>query len=260
MIRIFRPRRPPLILRTLGKAATRALREAYDAGERRFTFDRAIYGDAAVKEALRRAQHDKCCFCESKIAHVMYGDVEHYRPKAGHRQAREEPLIVPGYYWLAYELTNLLFCCEICNRRFKGNLFPLDDPSRRATSHHRRLSRESPRFIDPTTMDPTAYIGFRDEVAFPIGDHPTGRETIESLQLNREELLEVRRDRLYLIRGLTLRYRRLQRLREQLRERLAEPDPPTGLREQFQRVEAEIEEHFIGDSAPFAAMIRAALA
>ena len=78
--------------------------------------------------------------------HIAYGDVEHYRPKAGYRQDAEDPLGRPGYYWLAYEWSNLLFCCQICNQRFKRNLFPLVDPARRAETHHDDLSSEQPLF------------------------------------------------------------------------------------------------------------------
>ena len=61
-------------------------------------------------------------FCESKVSHIAYGDVEHFRPKAGYRQRPEDPLVQPGYYWLAYEWSNLLFCCQLCNQRFKATI------------------------------------------------------------------------------------------------------------------------------------------
>jgi hypothetical protein len=37
---------------------------------RDFEFDGGIYGHRSVKDALREAQHGKCAFCESKIAHI----------------------------------------------------------------------------------------------------------------------------------------------------------------------------------------------
>ena len=101
-----------------------------------------------------KAQHDKCCFCESKVTHISYGDVKHYRPKAGYRQDPEEPLGRPGYYWLAYEWSNLMFCCQICNQRFKRNLFPLADPARRAETHHDDLSTKHAIFLHPGYRGP----------------------------------------------------------------------------------------------------------
>jgi hypothetical protein len=105
----------------------------YCAGTRTFSFDPAIYGDVAVKAALVAAQHKKCCFCESIVG--TDGDVEHFRPKAACRQTSGDALTRPGYYWLAYDWSNLLLACGPCNQRHKGNLFPLADPSRRVTSH-----------------------------------------------------------------------------------------------------------------------------
>src|SRR5262249_33142527 len=103
MIRVHRPPTVPLILATKGAAATAALCADYLAGTREFIFDRDIYGAAEVKEALKQAQHDKCCFCESKVSHISFGDVEHFRPKAAVRQIPGGSLRRPGYYWLAYE-------------------------------------------------------------------------------------------------------------------------------------------------------------
>src|SRR6476661_10679447 len=122
----------PFILSTKGKAARAALEQRYNAGEREFTskdFNSGIYGDKEVKETLIAVQDYKCCFCESKIGHIAYGDVEHYRPKAGWVQD-EEPINKPGYYWLAYEWDNLLLSCEKCNQRYKKNYFPLANNSR----------------------------------------------------------------------------------------------------------------------------------
>ena len=145
MIRVIKPQTAPLILRDpnkRGPKATRKLRGAYDHGTRAFTFNSDIYGAKSVKKALIKAQHDKCCFCESKITHVAYGDVEHFRPKGGYRQRPEDELEQPGYYWLAYAWTNLYLSCQLCNQRYKANLFPLKDPDRRAKSHHEDVAAE----------------------------------------------------------------------------------------------------------------------
>ena len=109
--------------------------DSYKSGAKAFAsrdFESGIYGAKSVKQALQKAQHGKCAFCESKITHIAYGDVEHFRPKAGYRQCPKDPLVRPGYYRLAYEWSNLFFCCTLCNQRFKGNHFPLADPARRA--------------------------------------------------------------------------------------------------------------------------------
>lgn len=173
MIRIEKPDTPPTILREDGINVRRSHSvtfahdpEAFRSGERTFEFDRSIYAHSSVKTSLIEAQHYKCCFCESKIIHVAYGDVEHFRPKAGYRQDPEEELQRPGYYWLAYEWTNLFLSCQICNQRFKQNLFPLDNPGDRATSHRDDVADEEPLFLHPGRDDPERHVGFREAVAF----------------------------------------------------------------------------------------------
>lgn len=205
MIRIHKPASPPAILVSAGKRRrsehsrdfTRS-RAAFLCGERTFEFDRSIYSDASVKRELIAAQHDKCCFCESKVSHITSGDVEHFRPKAACRQGVDAAIERPGYYWLAYEWANLYFACEQCNRRAKGSLFPLVDPAHRARSHHqaRRVGREAPLFLNPGVDDPEVFIAYRDEVPFAIAANPRAAATIAALNLGRDELSERRRDRL----------------------------------------------------------------
>lgn len=205
MIRVSKPATAPRILRdhdSSGPKATRALEQAYDAGEREFKFNSDIYGAKSVKNALIKAQFDKCCFCESKITHVYYGDVEHFRPKGGFRQQSSDPLVQPGYYWLAYAWTNLFLSCALCNQRYKGNLFPLANPPERARSHHDNIQDEDPLFIHPVDNDPEEYIGFRDEYAYAIDGNNRGEKTIQALGLDRDELDEMRRDVLTNVRML----------------------------------------------------------
>jgi len=186
----------PEILNQSGTAKTRTLCEDYDQGKGSFDFDSAVYGHKTVKQALIDMQHGKCCFCESKILHIASGDVEHYRPKAGYRQNRDEALRKPGYYWLAYAWENLLLSCERCNRQCKKNLFPLLDDDKRAHCHQDDIAMETPLLINPTVTDPKNHIGFRDEIPYPIDDSPYGKTTIAALGLDREELNEIRRTKL----------------------------------------------------------------
>lgn len=195
MIRIHKPRQAPAILREKGTQRRSAHSRSFTLhGARRFEFDRSIYGHHTVKEALLSAQHGKCCFCESKVRHVASGDVEHFRPKAAVRQSEDDPLDAPGYYWLAYDWSNLFFCCERCNRRHKANLFPLADPEKRVRRHHdaRRIGVERPLFIDPGSEDPGRFMSFRRSSVYPIDDSERGKQTIRGLGLDRAALDENR--------------------------------------------------------------------
>jgi hypothetical protein len=202
MIRILRPQKIPKVLHADGRQRRDEHVAQHSQGDTAFIFDRAVYGHTEVKAALRIAQHDKCGFCESKVSHVAFGDVEHFRPKSAVRSRPGEALISPGYFWLAYEWENLMFACECCNRRHKGNLFPLFDETTRARAPSDIIDRESPLFIDPSREDPAAHIGFREEVPYAIGGNARGEATIDALGLHRPELVERRRDRLQKLRQL----------------------------------------------------------
>lgn len=195
MIRIRKAAEAPMILRERGAMLTAELCARIDAGEAP-SFHRDVYGAAEVKHALSAAQHDKCCFCESKLQHAQFGDVEHFRPKATALQEPAGPS-APGYYWLAYAWENLYLSCEVCNRRHKRGLFPLLNPEQRVTSHHRRttLALEQPMFVDPGNDDPTVLIEFRKELAVARNGNDRGAVTIEALQLNRAALWDRRRER-----------------------------------------------------------------
>ena len=94
MIRIVKPDNVPKILTTKGAEQTQRDCTAYDnspddyrSGTKTFNSNNRIYGTKSVKNALLRAQNDKCCYCESKFLSTDYGDVEHYRPKGAVKQA-----------------------------------------------------------------------------------------------------------------------------------------------------------------------------
>jgi uncharacterized protein (TIGR02646 family) len=178
-----------------GTAVTILLKKAHDKGERDFDFNPKIYGDKTVKAELIKLQHDKCCFCESKISVISHGDVEHYRPKAGWVQANEK-LNKPGYYWLAYEWSNLMFSCQICNQTHKKNFFPLLNPKKRAKSHKDNIADEQPLLINPSTEDPEAHIDFNQHSVIAIDGNERGKITINKLGLDRDTLNEKRMSKL----------------------------------------------------------------
>lgn len=259
MISVIKPHGAPGVLRKRGLLATRRLIEAYDknpadyqSGDRTFTFSRDIYGHRSVVEALRRAQHNKCCYCERKAE----GDIEHFRPKSGYQQSIGSPFQRPGYYWLAYQWSNLLFACGPCNQRHKKSIFPLLRAGRRAKSHHNELAREEPLLLDPSTDDPMEHIDFRDEVAYAIEGSRRGEATIRVLQLNREDLIESRRDRLQLLLLLKERIRQIEKeIRRRTIQGLTSPSP---LIRQLAKIR-DVLLSATSDGAEYASMSRAAM-
>jgi uncharacterized protein (TIGR02646 family) len=193
MIHVQRTYPPPATLTSTKAQESRdELERLVQAGEVKLSFDSGLYGAKDVKAALQDMQHDKCCFCESQITHIAYGDVEHFRPK-GAVQEDDGQLTQPGYYWLAYTWENLLFACQICNQREKRNKFPVEGV--RAKWPTDALDHESPLFIDPTGLDdPEALITFTDKgQAVAVDGDRRGGVTIEALGLNRDDLVERRR-------------------------------------------------------------------
>lgn len=199
MIRVHKSTSIPVPLRgptSSGGKATTKLIAAYDAGERSFEFSSKIYGHPKVRAALIADQRGKCVFCEAKVTHTQYGDVEHFRPKGGYQQSLDDDLIQPGYYWLAYEWSNLTLSCQLCNQAFKRNHFPLFDVTKRAKSHRDKITGETPILVNPVAEDPEPLIGFRDEVAFGIDGEGRGETTIETVGLNQSNRMESRREAL----------------------------------------------------------------
>ena len=209
MIKIRKPKKVPDKLKTTGAAKRKVCCDdylkapaKYDSGALKFDFDSGIYAHASVKDALIVAQHGKCCFCESKITPIAYGDVEHFRPKKGFQQKRSDTLGRPGYYWLAYTWSNLFLSCQLCNQRHKKNLFPLADPAQRARNHTNDLAAEEPLFVDPGLDNPEEHITFESELALPRDGSERGRITIKELGLNRPELQAIRHDHYVLMKTL----------------------------------------------------------
>ncbi|MCX6378384.1 MAG: hypothetical protein NT023_02755, partial [Armatimonadetes bacterium] len=174
MIKITKPDAPAVLL-DKGAAQRQADESAYDAGVRNFEAQATIYGHRSVKSALRNAQHK------------------------GYSQNEAESLNQPGYYWLAYEWSNLFFTCQICNQTYKKNLFPLSAPSKRATCHRDSLEEEDCLLVDPAKDDPEAHISFRREVIF--GASVRGEETINVCGLDRSDLDDRRDTLLDLLQG-----------------------------------------------------------
>lgn len=155
--------------------------------------DPNIYGHEEVKELLIKLHNKSCCYCESRVTNVAYGDIEHFRPKLGYRQDEDDNFHKPGYFWLAYDWNNLLFSCQICNQKYKKNYFPLKDSSKRCNpSKTFDVSQEEPLLINPSIMDPSLHIKFDDEI--PVGITEEGETSIKVLGLDREELNEERRE------------------------------------------------------------------
>jgi len=137
------------------------------------------YQHEEIKATLVAMFHGKCAYCESKITHITYGDIEHFRPKSD-----------PRYAHLIFEWENLLLSCPICNNpAHKGTKFPLD-------------ASGNPLLIDPTdgVTDPNVHLEFSWDavagLATVYGCDARGQEVERIFDLNgvygRKELIRER--------------------------------------------------------------------
>lgn len=203
----------------------------------------SIYAHAEVKTAFRiTAQNNKCAYCET-LNPRSHDVIEHFRPKSGWQQKRGDKLRFPAYFWLAYEWSNLLFACDVCNdAAHKGNLFPLAKPASRATDSSPDVSTEVPLLINPFDCDPEAHIEWNRDIPRPRNRSRMGRTSIEVFGLASDGLLmDQRRGYLIMLTDIVSGIEKLptdDSTRENLRLKMLD---------------------CLADSAPWAAMVRANL-
>lgn len=159
-------------------------------------FNFEAYSKGNVKEKLKEMCNGKCAYCESKIAPVTYGDIEHFRPKKAYNSNKTDPLEYPGYYWLAMDWNNLLLACDRCNRTYKKNLFPLKSGSDRQLRHDSNI-QEDVLLIDPTVIDPRDYIKFMPDgtIQYKGEKDGIGDVSIKTYGLVNPDLTEARQEK-----------------------------------------------------------------
>jgi len=163
---------------------TRQLREAHDRGEK-LEFDGKIWRE--MKHHLFELFDNKCAYCESLVLHISPGDVEHYRPKGRVTEDRDHP----GYYWLAYDINNLLPSCSACNgSRGKWNQFPVEDGTRAATAEE--LDQERALLLHPYRDSFNNHLKF-DHDGGVVGTSQQGECSVEVYDLDRHLLQTERR-------------------------------------------------------------------
>jgi hypothetical protein len=136
------------------------------------------YGDKSTKEALYKAQHKKCAWCE-RATDLSSSPVEHIRPKSGawRNLPGQTRIEARGHYWwLTWTWSNLVFSCVRCNDPgHKANYFPLLPGTKSVATPPRQppssisflqattdTSGEHPLLIDPTSgVDPLDHIEWR---------------------------------------------------------------------------------------------------
>ena len=160
----------------------------------------SCYRDTTLED-LMLLYKNKCAICERDRGTEL--QVDHYRPKKTRANITQVQYNQPGYYWLAYEWSNLIPLCSKCNGN-KSNKFPLTGRNEvNRISSHLNVNAivgfnsydanwlqvyEQPLIINPE-LDPVParhFVFHRDGKV--IGRTIQGKETIKICKLNRNDL------------------------------------------------------------------------
>lgn len=164
MIKLEKGEEPPILAEN-GAAWTAAVVNKLQNGEEPTKTEKGRYNHPAIKAALVAETHGKCAYCESKLRHVTFGDIEHVVPKS----------MTPAK-WFSW--ANLTLACDVCNTK-KSNA-PVDHET----------------FIDPYAVDPEGEFWHAGAMMYPRPGCDAAALTERLLELNRAELLERRTARM----------------------------------------------------------------
>lgn len=164
MIKLAKSEAPAVLVEN-GPAWIAALKRHIEMGTEPTETERSRYRHPDIKRALVSETSGKCAYCESKLRHVTYGDVEHIVPKS------REPL-------KSFDWTNLTLACDVCNTN-KGGHF----------GNHEDL-------VDPYVNEPEEHLQFLGASVLSKPGNAPGFATERILKLNRIDLLERRAEHL----------------------------------------------------------------
>ncbi|WP_416057531.1 hypothetical protein [Stenotrophomonas maltophilia] len=193
----------------------------FDRAKKRTSHYRALrsYGGGSefwgdIKEVYIDLQHEKCAYCEMKLAGKKLAskvhEVEHFRPKSRVskwpvKAAKGLVQFSPpckvgnanasGYYLLSYHPLNYLIACTRCNSTLKSDYFPIRGRRNVRGGDPTKLSTEDALLLYPLgtiDVDPSTLIRFDGVLAVPARKKGKNYEralvNIEFFKLNHEDL------------------------------------------------------------------------
>jgi 5-methylcytosine-specific restriction endonuclease McrA len=187
MIRLAKLPKPRVLIENEVEWTTMLIRKTA-AGESVSTTEKSRYRHPEIKATLIQETFGKCAYCESKLQHITYGDVEHISPKSTEPEA-------------IFQWENLTLACDVCNTN-KGDRFP---------------NREG--LVDPYNHDPQARFHIFGPFIFATPGDNDARYTELTLDLNRTALLERRNEKIKYLRDMV---ETVAAASERLRPRLLE--------------------------------------
>lgn len=125
----------------------------------------SAYRDPDIKVILKKETCDKCAYCESKMLHVDYGDIEHMLPKTISSRLR-------------FDYANLTIACGVCNTK-KGEYYDQQLP-----------------LLNPYDDEPNDHLVAAGPMVLRRASSDRGLVTEKTLDLNRSALFEKRKERI----------------------------------------------------------------
>ena len=168
MIRLTKQEEPD-ILRNNGAAWLKVIEDKLAAGETPTDADKGRYRHSDIKEVLKVETHGKCAYCESRLLHIAFGDVEHIAPKS--------LKLADTFRW-----DNLTLACDVCNT----------------------YKRDVANLVDPYIDDPNHFFKFLGPMIYANPSEPKSIITTKQLRLNRPDLVASRAKRLDAISSIML--------------------------------------------------------
>lgn len=167
----------PAILKSNKTSWTRELMKYVSSGTKvpKDISDR--YNHPEIKEVLRQECNEKCMYCESPVSHVAHEHIEHIKPKAKNK-----------FPQLTFEWSNLGLSCPKCNMN-KRDTYDASIP-----------------FVNPYVDDPNLFFVALGIMIYALQGNVRGELTHKTLELNRPELIERRKERLESISRLISSY------------------------------------------------------
>ena len=157
------------------------------------------YNHGDVRSKLRLHFGIKCVYCEASPIATSTFRIDHYRPKKNIKNETHT-----GYYWLAYEWSNLMQTCQFCNGE-KSNHFPLKAHSIRIDENTANALNEANRRPDIAPLNTEQRLLLHPEID-EVENHFTftfdgeiqglteeGIKSIEHYGLKRDDLIASRK-------------------------------------------------------------------
>ncbi|HAV37796.1 MAG TPA: hypothetical protein DCX52_15830 [Massilia sp.] len=144
---------------------TAALLSKIHSGEKPTDAEKGRYRHPEIKQELIKETAGKCAYCESKLTHIAYGDIEHIIPKSSTPEK-------------SFDWENLTLACDICNTQKGANVI----------NEH--------VFIDPYLVDPAKHFYFAGPLLMTWPGSEAAKLTEILLDLNRTPLFEKRKEKI----------------------------------------------------------------